>query len=279
MVPLLVSRFEPDHNSLEQGPGIIPALRAENYNVRRRSANSERATMHRSFSFLSAMLAAAVLQLAPAAADDAADCAKARGDAAIAACTRLIRSTAGNPQRLAAACRNRRRRPLLQGRLRSRGGRLRPGNPHQPEDARAHKDRGLSLYQQSKYDAAIADLNAAIAIDPNFARAYQVRGDAYYYKGDYDRAAADYGQEIRINPKDARAHKDRGLSLYQQSKYDAAIADLNAAIAIDPQLCAGLSGSRRRLLLQGRLRPRRPPTTVRKSASIRRTRAPTRTAG
>ncbi len=42
------------------------------------------------------------------------------------------------------------------------------------------------------YDKAIADLDQAIALQPNFAAAYTNRGIAYRGKGAYDRAIADH---------------------------------------------------------------------------------------
>ena len=49
--------------------------------------------------------------------------------------------------------------------------------------------------------AAIADLTAAIALNPNDALAYRFRGSAYAAKRDLKRAGLDDAAALRLNPK------------------------------------------------------------------------------
>src|SRR3990172_3592624 len=59
-----------------------------------------------------------------------------------------------------------------------------------PMSSRSYFDRGVANYQQGNLDQAIADLDQAIALQPDDADAYNNRGIAYADKGDYDRAIA-----------------------------------------------------------------------------------------
>lgn len=51
-----------------------------------------------------------------------------------------------------------------------------------------------------QYERAIADLDAAIALDPDYDSAFYVRGFAYQSIGDCDRANADWNKAIEIDP-------------------------------------------------------------------------------
>lgn len=55
----------------------------------------------------------------------------------------------------------------------------------------------------------IAQLSAAIRLDPHNADAYQVRGYAHFHLKDYERAIADYTEAIRLDPDDAIARENR----------------------------------------------------------------------
>jgi hypothetical protein len=85
------------------------------------------------------------------------------------------------------------------------------------------------------YSHAIADLDEAVRLEPNWGLAYHIRGRAYYAEKEYGRALADLDQAIQINSHSAVARNDRGSVRYAMKDYDGAIADLNVAIGIDPE--------------------------------------------
>ena len=62
-------------------------------------------------------------------------------------------------------------------------------------------------------------------------------GRALSDAGDYDAAIADYDRAIAINPDDAAAYYNRGLAKAGKGDYDAAIADCERAGALDDE-CA-----------------------------------------
>ena len=60
--------------------------------------------------------------------------------------------------------------------------------------------RGVSWSEKGEHDKAVADLDAAIRIDPNNAQAYFNRWHTWAEKKEYDKAIADLDAAIRIDP-------------------------------------------------------------------------------
>jgi tetratricopeptide (TPR) repeat protein len=122
--------------------------------------------MRRISSFIATLLALG-LSAASAKADDWPTCTAAKGDEAIAACTRLIESNRLDDSHLATV----------------------------------YNNRGLARQRRGDFNGAIADLDGAILLDPKLAVAYTNRCFTYSHQGDYDRAIADCDQAVRLNPK------------------------------------------------------------------------------
>jgi tetratricopeptide (TPR) repeat protein len=72
---------------------------------------------------------------------------------------------------------------------------------------------------------AIADLDRAIDLDPQYAAAYHNRGIAYKKLGEYRRAIADYDRAIELNPQYTDAYYSRGLAHKEIGNRQQAIAD------------------------------------------------------
>jgi tetratricopeptide (TPR) repeat protein len=103
-----------------------------------------------------------------------------------------------------------------------------------PDYALAHNNRGVAYGKKGDYDLAIADLDQAIQLDSGYAYAYNNRGSAYDATGDYERAIADLDQAIQLKPDYAEAYYNRGSAYYNKGDYDLAIADFNKVIQLDP---------------------------------------------
>jgi tetratricopeptide (TPR) repeat protein len=102
--------------------------------------------------------------------------------------------------------------------------------------AAAYCNRGEGLTDKSQLDAAFADLNEAVRIDPNYPCAYANRGRVYVLRGDPDRAMTDYNEAIRLDPGFALAYSNRGNAHFLKGDLDRALADFNAAIKLEPAL-------------------------------------------
>ena len=101
-------------------------------------------------------------------------------------------------------------------------------------EERNPKDNGDDLKRR-----ALADLNKAIQLNPDYAWAYGRRGYYYAENGNWpsekDRALADYNKSIQLDPDDAEVYKDRGrLYLWSFDNPNMAIADYTRAINLDP---------------------------------------------
>jgi tetratricopeptide (TPR) repeat protein len=88
-------------------------------------------------------------------------------------------------------------------------------------------------YKKGDFEGAIADLDKAIAINPELAEAYNNRGLTYKALKEYPKAIADYDKAIEISPKLALAYTNRGIIYHALKDHTKAIADFDRAIAIN----------------------------------------------
>ena len=75
-------------------------------------------------------------------------------------------------------------------------------------------NQGIVLFQQGKYDEAIAQFNEAIKIKPNFAKAYINRATSKVEQKKYAESISDYNMAIMLEPS-AKSFFSRGLVRYQ----------------------------------------------------------------
>jgi curved DNA-binding protein CbpA len=67
-----------------------------------------------------------------------------------------------------------------------------------PSDAKIHRERGISAYRNGDYNAAVAEFDRAIRLDPNFSAAYVDRSIVLYRMQRFERAFADIAQAKRL---------------------------------------------------------------------------------
>jgi TolB-like protein/Flp pilus assembly protein TadD len=69
-------------------------------------------------------------------------------------------------------------------------------------DADAHFALGRILYLKRELDASMAELQVAVAYNPNFAHAHLGLGTALMYAGEWDRAIESFDRATRLSPHD-----------------------------------------------------------------------------
>jgi tetratricopeptide (TPR) repeat protein len=84
------------------------------------------------------------------------------------------------------------------------------------------------------FDAAIADMDAAIALVPDEPRYYKQRGDHIFLIYEWDRVLDDYNTAITLDPTYADAYYARGILYYTQGPRADAIPDFEQFLALAP---------------------------------------------
>ncbi|MFI6347878.1 tetratricopeptide repeat protein [Streptomyces sp. NPDC050560] len=98
----------------------------------------------------------------------------------------------------------------------------------------AHTYRGRHHSLVDEDERAIADLDAALALDPGNLYALAMRGQAHGIAGRHGDAMADLDRAVRENPADTMVLSLRGDEHRSAGRYDEAVADLTRALEIDP---------------------------------------------
>ncbi len=94
--------------------------------------------------------------------------------------------------------------------------------------------RGYQRQMKFDLDGALSDYREALRLDPGIASVFNNRGNIYRDAGDYDKALADYDQAIALDPQGADALASRGWILQQKGETDRAKRDFEQALAAGP---------------------------------------------
>ena len=117
-----------------------------------------------------------------------------------------------------------------------------------PKDMIALSGRGGSFLARNDLTHAMADLNKAIDIDPEFANALRLRGAVHEKMGQHDRAMADFDRAIAIYDKLLKLYSvplvradllaARATAYNAKGERERAVADYDRAIAMSPTMSA-----------------------------------------
>ena len=167
--------------------------------------------------------------------------AKCRGadvDARITACSEIIVKGRETKSRRIAAYLNRSAAYRAKGDFDAALADLNKALQLDPNSAPALIERA-SIYQaRDDFDRAIADYDRTLRFNQNLGEAYGGRASAYQGKGDLDRALADFGEAVRLDPASASLRVHRGAVYEAKGDYDRAIADYDAALERDPNMAS-----------------------------------------
>ena len=126
-----------------------------------------------------------------------------------------------------------------------------------PTNYLAYTNRGWAR-ARTDLEAAIADYDAAIRLNPGYALAYFDRGNARHERGDLAGAVADHSRAIDLRPADPDAYNNRGWARQALGDWTGAAADYARALELAPanwphrDLVAGnLAAARARIAANG----------------------------
>jgi tetratricopeptide (TPR) repeat protein len=96
-------------------------------------------------------------------------------------------------------------------------------------------NRGILYNHRGDYTAAIADFEAALALDPEASAAYVNRGNTYFSTRQFDLAIDDYSTSLQMNPRNPHiAHYNRGLANEVKREEKLAFADFVRVTELRP---------------------------------------------
>ena len=103
------------------------------------------------------------------------------------------------------------------------------------DKASAFKLRADLYSQKGKYEAAIADYETALSLNPNDSSVYYERGFIYYNNlENLDAAILDFTKTIKLDSKFTLAYLWRGHCYLQKNELNLALADFNKADELSP---------------------------------------------
>lgn len=111
----------------------------------------------------------------------------------------------------------------------------------EPDNATAYSNRGYAYSKLGQLERAIADYDRAIEVDPANTAAYTNRAMAYVDLGQHAQAKADCDKAIELGPPSAAAYDTRGLAFAGLGQYKLAVADYGTAIQLDPGRTSALN--------------------------------------
>lgn len=101
--------------------------------------------------------------------------------------------------------------------------------------AMTHNNRGAILLVLGRQDAALADFDRALALNPALSLSYLSRGMIRLWREDHRGAWEDFNNAIGTAPGDSRGYVNRSLVYMQTQQYDAALKDLDRALTLNPK--------------------------------------------
>jgi tetratricopeptide (TPR) repeat protein len=96
---------------------------------------------------------------------------------------------------------------------------------HNPTSPMGYNNRACEEYKEGNVDAALKDINQAIALRDNYRAAYYNRAMIYYLRKDYQKAITDLTKEISLNPNPVKSYYLRGVIYSTMGMYQNAIND------------------------------------------------------
>ena len=158
----------------------------------------------------------------------------------VAACTTVVKEPKVSPQDKAGAFYNRGSAYVRLGDGPKALADMNEALRLKPDFSRALQTRAGILIAQQKFDAAIKDLDKALLIEPKSSSAFNNRGMAYVGKKNPTKAIADLTKAIELDPKDPASYATRGSAYMIANDKAKAMDDLTKAISMDSKQTVAL---------------------------------------
>jgi tetratricopeptide (TPR) repeat protein len=101
----------------------------------------------------------------------------------------------------------------------------------------AHTKLAYSFHRVGRPEDTLQEVKIALADNPDDAEAHRVKGIALDDEHKYDAAMAEYREALRIKPDYGLVHYDMGVSFGERQDRPNAIVEYRKSIALDPQFC------------------------------------------
>lgn len=102
-----------------------------------------------------------------------------------------------------------------------------------------HLNAAKGLFQSGRFDAALTEIDAALAINPEVALAHFVRGLIYARRAEYEQAEDALELAVRLDATDASQWIALAYVQYEQGSHSAALASVDQGLAADPKHARG----------------------------------------
>jgi tetratricopeptide (TPR) repeat protein len=104
------------------------------------------------------------------------------------------------------------------------------------QSAGPHNKLGLALWKAGDLPDAVAQLEQALRLKPDFAEAHNNLGSVLMEQGRLGEAVGQYEEALRLKPEHAEAHNDLGSALVQLGRLPEAIEHYEQAVRLKPDL-------------------------------------------
>jgi Flp pilus assembly protein TadD len=121
-----------------------------------------------------------------------------------------------------------------------------------PESWMVHNNLAGALIARGEVDEAIAHIEKALALRPDYAEARNNLGLALASRGRVDEALEQYRKSLELQPAYAEAHNNLGVLLAHRGQLEDAIAHYTRALQIDPVLAGAHYNLAEALTARGR---------------------------
>jgi tetratricopeptide (TPR) repeat protein len=104
-----------------------------------------------------------------------------------------------------------------------------------PDNARAHNQLGLALFQTGQQSEALQQYDQAVRLEPADSDGHYNLATALFHLGRVRESTGQFEEALRIKPDDAKTHTNFGLALAQLGRTPEAIGHYEEALRLNPK--------------------------------------------